>query len=96
MTKFIEVIKGALGIYPARDRNSAYDAWQDSLFSEEKVRNLVKVRVSYVMNINPYSPDLNDLLDSMVETVEQREAIRRIWYEESMKFIEKNNLLTFN
>lgn len=62
-----------------------FDAWNGFDIDEGKVRNLIKVRIRYLNNVNPYSPDLDDLLWDIIHNDRQREAIKYIWFDEATK-----------
>lgn len=65
------------------EKNEAFDPWIKTEVTEEKVRNLVRVRIRYIGNVVPNVPDLNTLLHEMAITKNQKESIKRIWQEEA-------------
>ncbi len=71
------------------------DVWVEAKVDEERVRELVRVRIKYIMavekrTINPNNPDPSGLLLDLTKGIEQQAGLREIWQEEACKILHKS------
>lgn len=64
-----------------------FEPWLTVEISEEKIRHLIRVRIRYVGNVAPNSPDLSCLLREMAYNDHQKQIMRQIWAEEVQDYL---------